>query len=96
MYVRRIALATMLALVTAGSALAGDTRSQQLGALKDAQERLARLPMQGRAQGTSSVDPQLLADRNQVDGLIADLESGKKVDPSAVDRALKAANNPCW
>jgi len=58
----------------------------EIGDLKTARESLVR-----RAQGTKGSHESLLQEQRRIDHLIDDLEHGRSVDPSEIDRALENA-----
>ena len=61
-----------------------------IAALQGAQDRVARF-----ADTTKGgVKGRLLLDKQRIQGLIDDLETGKPVDPADVDRAIQRAVNP--
>jgi hypothetical protein len=74
-----------LALLLSGSvAWAGQTRTDQVDELKMAQKKVAR---QLFTRGSDRV--QLQREQGRINRLIEDLEAGRPVDPSEIDRALE-------
>jgi hypothetical protein len=78
------------ALTLAGQLHAADRTASRVEDLRVAKERVARA-----ANGTKG-GPQhrLLQEQQKLSGLIEDLEHGRHVDPSEIDRALERANQP--
>ena len=85
---RTIIGATSIVLITQlASARPPDARLDQL--------RHARDQVASRADTTKGGPRhRLLQERTRIDGLIDDLERGRSVDPTEIDRALERANQP--
>lgn len=79
-----IALAATSTVLAAG---AGSTGTRQLQAADAKLAARASVTTNGAAQA------RLLQERARVQRLIGDIEAGKSVDPSAIDRALQAADH---
>ena len=84
--IRRLSF-VLLALSLSGPALAADPSSVP-------ELRAARQHLAARAAGLkpNARRSALLRERREIDRLIADLERGRSVDPSAVDDALRRAD----
>jgi len=71
-------------------ATAGDTRSEDLALLVQAQRRVSsQIAAAGVQRGSAQYT--LLAERRQLDGIISALEAGEDVEPERIERALKRA-----
>jgi hypothetical protein len=78
----------VLGAVTLGGA-AQPSRSD-IAQLQDAQDRVARFA--GTTKG--GAQQRLLLEKQRIQGLIDDLETGKPVDPADIDRTLQRSVNP--
>ncbi len=78
---------SVLVFTGASAVQAANHAAARIQALRDAKSRVT-----ARAEATKG-GPRgsLLLERNRLDGLIQDLEAGKAVDPSEIDRALERA-----
>jgi len=95
MTLQKTALTILIALATAGPLLAAmpPSRNTQAAALDEAQTKLSRLASQ--TKGTPQ--HRLLQEQQRIQGLIDDIQSGRAVDPTAIDRALDdAERNGAW
>jgi len=81
---------TLALLCAATVAAAAGQSSSHIASLQRAQDDVAR------AASTTKGGPQarLLLEKQRIQGLIDDLEAGRAVDPSEIDRALQRAENP--
>jgi hypothetical protein len=90
MWRRSITLAAVAAVLSGGAFVAqADTSASDAEArLKAAERKLA-----AQASATKGAAEQsILMEKKRVDALIDDLESGRNVDPSEIDDALRQAN----
>ena len=86
------AVAIGLLFVAAGTSqgAAGEMRPNDLALLVEARSRLTAQITTASVQRSNAQYP-LLADRRQVDDMIAALEAGKNVDPERIERVLQRA-----
>jgi hypothetical protein len=87
MRLQKTALSMLIALATATPLFAVAPPSRRVQALDDAQANLGRLA----AQTKGGHQHLLLQEQQRIQGLIDDIQSGRAVDPTAVDRALNDA-----
>jgi hypothetical protein len=87
MTLQKAALIVAIALATAAPLFAVAPPSRRMQALDDAQASLSRLA----AQTKGTPQHRLLQEQQQIQGLIDDIQSGRTVDPTAIDRALNDA-----
>ena len=95
MTLQKTALTMLIALATAAPLLAAmpASRKMQAAALDNAQTKLSRLA----AQTKGTPQHRLLQEQQRIQGLIDDIQSGRAVDPTAIDRALDdAERNGAW
>jgi len=93
MTLQKTALTILIAFATAAPLFASQPPSRNTQALDDAQTKLGRLATQTKGM------PQhrLLQEQQRIQGLIDDIQSGKTVDPTAIDRALgDAERHGAW
>lgn len=89
-HLRAVAVGLLFLAAGVSQAMAGETRPSDLALLMEAQSRLTAQITTASVQKNNS-QYSLLAERRQVDGMIAALESGKDVAPERIERALKRA-----
>ena len=87
MTLQKAALIVAIALATAAPLFAVAPPSRRVQALDDAQSNLGRLA----AQTKGTPQHRLLLEQQRIQGLIDDIQSGRPVDPAAIDRALGVA-----
>jgi hypothetical protein len=93
MTLQKTALTMLIALATATPLFAVAPPSRRTQALDDAQASLGRLA----AQTKGTPQHRLLQEQQRIQGLIDDIQSGRTVDPTAIDRALNdAERNGAW
>ena len=93
MTLRKTALTMLIAFATATPLFAVAPPSPRVQALDDAQANLGRLA----AQTKGMPQHRLLQEQQRVQGLIDDIQSGRPVDPAAIDRALgDAERHGAW
>ena len=82
-----IKIVSMALLLAAASHGAAETEAARVGELRDAQTKLSRY-----AERTKGAPRHLLLmEERRIEGLIRDLEAGRPVDPTDIDRALERA-----
>jgi hypothetical protein len=86
MTLQKTALTMLIAFATAASLFAAP-QTGNTQALEDAQANLGRLA----AQTKGGPQHLLLQEQQRIQGLIDDIQSGRTVDPTAIDRALNDA-----
>ncbi|MBI3784074.1 MAG: hypothetical protein HY270_11810 [Deltaproteobacteria bacterium] len=80
---------TLVALAAAAQVWAAEGQPNQTTQLAQAKDKLA-----SKSIGTKGIQRGLLQiEQRKLQGLIDDLQSGKRVDPSAIDRALQDAEH---
>jgi len=89
-HLRAVAVGLLFLAAGVSQATAGETRPSDLALLEEAQSRLTAQITTASVQRNNG-QYALLAERNQVDDLIAALEAGKDVAPERIERALKRA-----
>jgi len=90
---RKTALTTLLALATVAPLFASQPASRNTQALDDTQTKLSRLA----AQTKGTPQHRLLQEQQRIQGMIDDLQSGRSVAPTEIDRALgDAAREGAW
>jgi hypothetical protein len=88
----KTALSTLIVLATAAPLFALQP-SRNTQALDDAQTKLSRLA----AQTKGTPQHRLLQEQQRIQGMIDDIQSGRTVDPTDIDRALNdAARDGAW
>ena len=93
MTLRKTALTMLIAFATATPLFAAQPQTRNTQALDDAQMKLGRLATQ--TKGTPQ--HRLLLEQQRIQGLIDDIQSGRAVDPAAIDRALgDAERHGAW
>ena len=93
MTLRKAALTTLVAFATAAPLFASQPPSRRTQALDDAQTKLSRLA----AQTKGTPQHRLLQEEQRIQGMIDDIQSGRTVDPTDIDRALSdAARDGAW
>lgn len=90
MKILQIAVVVSQVLTGASQAFGQGASSDKVPELKAAERRVAR----SAAEVKGGARQQLEIEQQRLDSLIDDLENGRAVDPAAVDRALKRAENP--
>jgi len=90
---KRLGTFSLGLLILSGSlslAIAGDTRTDNLALLGQAQEKVSsRLASSSVEKGSAPYA--LRGELQQIDHLIAALEAGENVDPKSIERVLKRA-----
>lgn len=89
-HLRAVAIGLLFLTAGASQAMAGETRPSDLALLVKARSRLTAQITTASVQRSNGQYP-LLAERRQVDDMIAALEAGKDVAPERIERALKRA-----
>jgi hypothetical protein len=84
MTLQKTALTILIAFATAAPLCALQPPSRNTQSLEEAQTKLSRLAMQTKGMPQQ----RLLQEQQRIQGLIDDIQSGKTVDPTAIDRAL--------
>ena len=84
MTLQKAALSMLVALATAAPLLASQPPSRNTQALDDAQTKLSRLA----AQTKGTPQHRLLQEEQRIQGLIDDIQSGRPVNPTVIDRSL--------
>jgi len=84
MTLQKAALSMLVALATTAPLLASQPPSRNTQALDDAQTKLSRLA----AQTKGTPQHRLLQEQQRIQGLIDDIQSGRPVNPTAIDRTL--------
>jgi len=93
MTLQKTALTMLIAFATATPLFAVAPPSRRVQALDDAQANLGRLA----AQTKGTPQHRLLMEQQRVQGLIDDIQSGRTVDPAAIDSALgDAERHGAW
>ena len=87
MTLQKTALTVLIALATAAPLFAAQPQTRNTQALDDTQVKLGRLA----AQTKGTPQHRLLLEQQRIQGLIDDIQSGRTVDPTAIDRALNDA-----
>lgn len=88
---RSTVAAVVLSLAVAAPVWAGETRTNQVQALKDADHQLSEAEQGAGKPAHAQVIRQ---QRQQVQDLLDQLQAGRRVDPSEVDRVLRQAEQP--
>lgn len=87
---RAVAIGALLVATSVSQATASEATSNNLALLVEAQSRLdAQITTASVHKGSSQYT--LLAERRQLDEMIAALETGEDVAPDRIERALKRA-----
>ena len=81
---------TVAAVTLAAQLHAADRTASRVDDLRDAKERVAR----AASETKGAPQHRLLQEQQKLSGLIDDLEHGRHVDPSEIDRALERATQP--
>ena len=93
MTLQKTALTVLMALVISTPLFAAQPQTRNTQALDDAQMKLGRLATQ--TKGTPQ--HRLLLEQQRIQGLIDDIQSGRTVDPAAIDSALgDAERHGAW
>ena len=93
MTLQKTALTVLIALVTAAPLFAAQPQTRNTQAHEDSQTKLGRLA----AQTKGTPQHRLLLEQQRIQGLIDDIQSGRAVDPAAIDRALgDAERHGAW
>lgn len=87
---RAVATGLLFLATSVSQATAGETRANDLALLVKAQSRLTAQITTASVQRNNGQYP-LLAERRQIDDMIAALEAGKDVAPERIERALRRA-----
>ena len=87
MTLRKTALTVLIGFATAAPLFASQPPSRNTQALDDAQTKLSRLA----AQTKGTPQHRLLQEQQRIQGMIDDIQSGRTVHPTDIDRALNDA-----
>jgi len=93
MTLQKTTLTILIAFATAAPLFAAQPQTRNTQALDDSQTKLGRLA----AQTKGTPQHRLLQEQQRIQGLIDDIQSGRAVDPAAIDRALgDAERHGAW
>ncbi len=90
----RQTIATLaLSLALAAPTWAGETRTREAEALRQAEQKLAQAEQGAGKPAQAQI---VRRQRQEVRDLLDQLEAGRSVDPAAVDRVLRQAEHPYY